>query len=77
MSLKQKSNLSQHTDKHKDIYTDRWTDILTERRAMDTVIRCGLAIILRFYQVQCTFSNIPTCVYLPVGGKYPVFGVNP
>ena len=32
--------------------------------------------ISRFSQVECTFSNIPTCVHLPVGGTLPsAFGV--
>ena len=32
-----------------------------------------LSNISRFYQVECTFSNICTCEHLPVGGHYLVF----
>ena len=33
---------------------------------------CGIAIYSRFSQVECTFSNIPTGVHLPVGRHYLV-----
>ena len=32
-----------------------------------------LSNISRFYQVECTFSNISTCEHLPVRGHYLVF----
>ena len=34
-----------------------------------SLLHCNIS---HFSQVECTFSNIPTCVHLPVGGHYLV-----
>ena len=46
---------------------------LSVRCLAAVTICCGLAIISRFCQVECAFSNISTCVHLPVGGNFLVF----